>query len=56
MKGDVRQRGGRFYSVIYEGLNPVSGREIRRWHPAGTDRAAAGRLAARLAKAENRAR
>ena len=52
MKGHVKQRGGRFYAVIYEGLDPVTGREIRRWHPAGTDRAAAERLAAKLAKAE----
>jgi integrase len=53
MRGHVKQRGGRFYAVIYEGLDPVTGREIRRWHPAGTDRAAAERLAARLAKAED---
>jgi hypothetical protein len=38
MHGCVRQRGDRFYAVIYEGLDPVMGREIRRWHPAGTDR------------------
>jgi hypothetical protein len=52
MKGHVKQRGGRFYAVIYAGLDPVTGREIRRWHPAGTDRGAAERLAAKLAKAE----
>jgi integrase len=52
MKGHVRQRGDRFYAVIYEGLDPVTGKEIRRWHPAGTDRAAAERLAAKLAKVE----
>lgn len=50
MKGHVRQRGDRYYAVIYEGLDPVTGKEIRRWHPAGTDRAAAERLAAKLAK------
>jgi hypothetical protein len=52
MHGYVTQRRGRFYAVIYEGLDPVTGREIRRWHPAGTDRAAAERIAAKLAKAE----
>ena len=52
MKGHVKQRGGRFYAVIYEGLDPVTGRKIRRWHPAGTDRAAAERLAAELAEDE----
>lgn len=52
MQGHVKRRGDRFYAVIYEGLDPVTGRELRRWHPAGTDRAAAERLAAKLAKAE----
>lgn len=50
MHGYVTQRRG--YAVIYEGLDPVTGREIRRWHPAGTDRAAAERLAKKLAKTE----
>jgi hypothetical protein len=35
--------------VIHEGLDPVTGKERRRWHPAGTDRAEAEALAARLA-------
>lgn len=46
------QRRGRFYAVIYKGLDPVTGKEWRRWHPAGTDRAAAERLAALLAAEE----
>ena len=50
MKGHVKQRGGRYYAVIYEGLDPITGRKIRRWHPAGTDRAGAERLAAKLAR------
>jgi integrase len=52
MNGYVAQRRGRFYAVIYEGLDPITGRERRRWYPAGTDRAAAQRLAARLAADE----
>ena len=52
VKGYVAQRRGRFYAVIYEGLDPITGRERRRWHPAGTDRAEAERLAARLAAEE----
>jgi len=52
MNGYVAQRRGRFYAVIYEGLDPVTGRERRTWHPAGTYRAAAERLAARLAAEE----
>ena len=52
MKGYVARRRGRFYAVIYEGLDPITGRERRRWHPAGVDRVAAERLAARLATEE----
>lgn len=29
MKGYVRQRRGRFYAVIYEGRDPVTGKERR---------------------------
>jgi integrase len=52
MNGYVAQRRGRFYAVIYEGRDPVTGREVRRWHPAGTDRAEAERLAKKLAARE----
>jgi len=48
MSGYVAQRG-RLYAVIYEGRYPVTGKEIRRWHPAGIDRAKAERITARLA-------
>jgi integrase len=49
MQGHVARKRGRYYAVIYEGLDPVTGRERRCWHPAGTDRAEAEALAARLA-------
>ncbi len=49
MKGYVGGKGNRWYAVIYEGADPVTGRERRSWHPAGADRAEAERLAARLA-------
>ncbi len=52
MKGYVAQRRSRFYAVIYEGRDPVTGKELRRWHPAGIDRAQAERLAAKLASKE----
>lgn len=52
MKGYVKQRGDRYYAVIYEGRDPITGKERRHWHPAGTDRADAERLAATLAAAE----
>lgn len=52
MNGYVAQRRGRFYAVIYQGRDPVTGKELRSWHPAGTDRSEAERLAAKLAAKE----
>ncbi|MGI8807715.1 MAG: hypothetical protein ACR2KK_07735 [Acidimicrobiales bacterium] len=49
MKGYVAKKGNRWYAVIYDGLDPVTGREHRIWHPAGTERVDAEKLAARLA-------
>lgn len=49
MKGYVAKKGRRWYAVIYEGIDPVTGKEQRSWHAAGTERADAERLAARLA-------
>ena len=54
MNGYVAQRRGRFYVVIYEGRDAVTGKERRTWHPAGTDRAEAERLAKTLAAKENK--
>ena len=53
MKGYVARKGDRWYAVIYEGLDPVTGKERRTWHPAGTDRGDTERLAARLARELN---
>jgi hypothetical protein len=43
------QEGNRWYAVIYDGLDPVTGRERRIWHPAGVERSDAEKLATRLA-------
>ena len=53
MRGYVARKGDRWYAVIYEGLDPVTGREQRSWHPAGTDRAEAEALARQLAAQVN---
>ena len=53
VKGYVAKKGDRWYAVIYEGLDPVTGKERRSWHPAGTSRQDAVRLAARLARELN---
>ena len=50
MQGYVARKGDRYYAVIYEGTDPITGRERRRWLPAGTDRNDAERLAADLAQ------
>lgn len=42
------QRQDRFYVVAYDGLGPLTGRERRRWHPIGHDRAEAQLVAARF--------
>ena len=53
MKGYVARKGDRWYAVVYEGLDPVTGRERRSWQAAGTERADAERLAAKLAADRN---
>ena len=50
MQGYVARKGDRYYAVIYEGIDPLTGRDRRRWYPAGTDKAAAETLAADLAE------
>lgn len=49
MQGYVVRKGNQHYAVIYEGLDPISGRERRRWHPAGPHRPEAEALVRRLA-------
>jgi hypothetical protein len=53
MKGYVARKGNRWYAVIYDGLDPVTGQERRSWHPAGTDRAQAEQFARQLAATAN---
>jgi integrase len=44
----IVQRNHRFYVVAYNGHDPITGRERRRWHPAGTDHADAIALQHRI--------
>lgn len=44
----IIQRKDRFYVVAYDGVDPLSGKERRRWHAVGYDRAEAEACAARL--------
>ena len=52
MRGHVTRKGDVWYAVIYEGVDPVTGKEHRRWHRVGTDRDEAEEMAAHLAAAE----
>ncbi len=49
MKGYVATKGKQYYAVIYEGLDPVTGKEKRAWHAAGPNKAEAEKYAKRLA-------
>ena len=42
------ERNARFYVVAYDGIDPVTGRERRRWHPAGRSREDAEAIATTL--------
>jgi integrase len=44
MRGYIVKKKSRYYAVIYEGIDPATGKEVRRYHPAGTVRRDAERL------------
>lgn len=56
MNGYIVRKGDRWYAVVYEGVDPGTGKERRRWVPAGTDRAEAETLAAQLGAREEERR
>ncbi len=56
MQGCVARKGNRWYAVVYEGLDPMTGQKRRRWHPAGIDRDDAETLARELAAVETERR
>ena len=45
----IIERNNRFYVIAYDGIDPISGRERRRWYPAGRSRADAEAIATTLA-------
>ena len=47
----IIERNHRFYVVAYDGIDPLTGRERRRWHPAGRSRIDAEAIAATLERA-----
>jgi integrase len=53
MRGYTAKKGSRYYAVIYEGVDPRTGKERRRWYPAGTRKGDAERLVTELMKRKN---
>lgn len=50
MRGHIAKKGNSYYAVIYEGIDPATGRGRHRWHAAGSTRKEAERLLADLVK------
>ena len=50
MRGHIAKKGNRYYAVICEGVDPATGKDKRRWHPAGDNRKDAERVLADLIK------
>ena len=50
MRGHIAKKGNRYYAVIYEGVDPATGKERHRWHAAGSTRKEAERVLADLVK------
>jgi len=44
VRGTVQKKGTRWYAVVYDGIDPGTGRKRRRWIPAGTRRSDAERV------------
>ncbi|MGH3452750.1 MAG: tyrosine-type recombinase/integrase [Haloechinothrix sp.] len=53
MRGYTAKKGNRYYAVIYEGVDPATGKEHRRWYPAGTRKSDAEKLVTELVKRMN---
>jgi len=45
----IVERNARFYVVTYEGIDPITRRQRRRWNAAGNSRVDAEAIAARVA-------
>ena len=53
MRGYTAKKGNRYYAVIYEGVDPATGKERRRWYAAGPRKADADKLVTELVKRHN---
>jgi len=53
MRGYTVKKGDRYYAVIYEGIDPITGKERRRWYAAGPRKADSERMVTDLVKRRN---
>ena len=53
MRGYTVKKGKQYYAVIYEGIDPATGRERRRWIPAGSRKGDAEKLLNGLVRRAN---
>lgn len=53
MRGYTAKKGKQYYAVVYEGIDPATGKERRRWTPGGPRRGDAERLLIDLVKRKN---
>lgn len=50
MRGHVAKKGNNYYAVVYEGIDPRTGKERHRWHAGGPRRIDAERLVNELVR------
>ena len=50
MRGHITRKGNRYYAVIYEGIDPATGKPRHRWHAAGDTRKGAEKVLGDLVK------
>jgi integrase len=50
MRGTVAKKGKRWYAVVFDGVDPLTGKDRRRWVAAGTRRGDAEKLVTELVK------
>ena len=50
MRGHIAKKGKRYYAVVYEGVDPATGKERHRWHAGGSRRSDAEKLLTELVK------
>ncbi len=44
MRGGIQKKGNNYYAVVYDGIDPGTGKKRRTWIPAGTRRSDAEKV------------